>query len=68
VKANSLRPEAIKKERTGRLQDVVAQLVRGDPFGEDAFRQAFGAITAFGLLDHLEHQLRHASMIRNVFA
>jgi hypothetical protein len=55
VKTNSLRPGSIKKERRGRLQHVLAQLVPRVPFGEDAFREAFGAVPAIGFLDHLEH-------------
>src|SRR4051812_23137722 len=36
VKANSLRPGPIKKERRGRLQHVLAQLLPRVPFGKDA--------------------------------
>ncbi len=68
VKTNSLRSGAIKKKRSGGLQYVLAQFVPGIPLGEDAFRKAFGAVAAIGLLDHLEHQLGHASMIRQEFA
>ena len=65
VKANSLRPGPIKEEGRGRLQHVLAQLVPRVPFGEDAFRQAFGAVTAIGLLDDLEHQFSHTSIVRH---
>jgi len=65
LKANSLRPGPIKKERRGRLQHVLAQLVPRVPFGEDAFREAFGAVPAIGFLDHLENQLSDTSMVRH---
>jgi len=32
---------------------------------KDALRQAFGAVTAIGLLDNLKYQLRHTSRIRH---
>ncbi len=64
VEANSIRPRPIKKERGGRLEHVPPQLVPRIPFGEDAFRQAFGGVAAIGLLDDLEHQFRHTSIIR----
>jgi hypothetical protein len=68
VKPDSFGPWPIKEERGGRLQQFLAQLVPRVPFGEDAFREAFGAITTIGLLDHLEYQLSHTSMIRHEFA
>jgi hypothetical protein len=51
VKANPLRPGPVKEKRRGRLQHVLAQLVPRIPFGDDAFREAFGAVTAIQLLD-----------------
>lgn len=69
VKANSLGPWPIKKERRGRLQHVFAQFVPRVPLGEDAFREAFGGVPAIGFLDHLKHQLiSHTAMIRHEFA
>ena len=68
VESNSLRPGPVKKERRGRLQHVLAQLVPRVPFGKDGFGETFGAVTAIRLLDHLEHQLSHTSMIRHEFA
>ncbi len=67
VESNSFRPGPVKKERRGRFEDVLAQLVPRVPFGEDAFREALGAVTAIGLLDHLEHQFDHTSMVRHEF-
>lgn len=67
VKANSLGPGPIEKECRGRLQHVLAQFVPRVPFGEDAFREAFGAVPAIGFLNHLEDQLSHTSMTRYEF-
>lgn len=51
VEANSFRPGPVKKERGGRFQDVLAQLVPRIPFGEDALREAFGTVATVGFLD-----------------
>jgi hypothetical protein len=61
------RGAAIKEERGGRFQHVLAQLFPRIGFGEDAFGEAFGAI-AVRLLDNLERQFWHMFMIRHVFA
>jgi hypothetical protein len=65
VKPNPFGPRAVKEERRGCLDHILAQFVPGVRFGEDAFRKAFGAESAVGLLDDLKHQFRHTSMIRD---
>ena len=65
VKANSVRPRPIEKECRGHLKHILAQLIPCVGFGEDAFRKAFGAVATVRLLDDLEREFRHASMIRN---
>ena len=55
VEANSRRPRAIKEECGGCLNRVFPQLVPRIPLREDAFREAFGAITAVGFLNNLKH-------------
>ncbi len=60
VKANSFRPGPIKKERRGRLQHVLAQIVPRGALGEDVFRKAFGAVAGTRLLNNLGDQLSHS--------
>ena len=64
MESNAFRPGPIEIERGGSLQHILAQLIPRVAFGEDAFREAFRAISAAGLLAHVEHQLGHTSMIR----
>ena len=54
VKPDQFGPLPVKKERARRLDDVPAQLLPGIPLRKDVLRQAFGAITAIGLLDNLK--------------
>ena len=62
VEANSFRTDSIKIERGCRLKYVHAQLVPRVRFSENAFREAFGAVTAIGLLN-LEDQFSNTSRI-----
>jgi len=64
VQANTVRPRLIEKVRRSRPEHALAQLVPRVALGETALRKAFGAIAAVRLLDDLEHQFRHMSMIR----
>src|SRR5437016_577403 len=66
MEANTLRPRSIEEECRGRLQHIPAQLVPCVPFGEDAFGEAFGAVTAVGLLYDLKDQFSHTYMIWHV--
>ena len=68
VKPNALGPGAVKVERRGRLQHVPTQFVPRVAFGENVFGEAFGTVTAIGVLNYLEHQFSHTSMIRHEFA
>ncbi len=63
VKADSVRPRPIKKERGSRFENTLAQRVPRIGFAEDAFSKAFGTGAAVRLLEYLEHQFRHTSMI-----
>jgi hypothetical protein len=56
VKADSLRPRPIEKERGGCLNRVLAQLLPRIPLRENVLGKAFGAIAAVGFLDNLEQQ------------
>ena len=67
VQANSFRPGTIKIECRVGLQNTPAQLVPRVACGEDALREAFGAVSAIWILDHFEHRFRHASMRRPEF-
>ena len=68
VKANSVRPRPIKKERGRRFKNILAQLVPRVGLGKDAFSKTFGSIAAVPFLEDLEHQFRHTSMILRAFA
>jgi len=56
MKADSVGQWTIKEKCRGCFQDVFAQVLPSVRFGENAFREAFGAVAAIGLLDNLEHQ------------
>src|SRR5437868_7407388 len=49
VKANSIGPRPIEKERRGRLKHIPAQFIPRIRFGEDVFSKAFGAVAAVSL-------------------
>jgi hypothetical protein len=66
--ANPLSPGAVEKERRGCLKHVLAQLLPRVTFGEDALREAFGAITPIGLLREVECHFSHPLMIWHDFA
>ena len=68
VKANSVRPRPIEKERGRRFKNILAQLVPRVGLGKDAFSKTFGSIAAVRFLEDLKHQFRHTSMIRRAFA
>jgi hypothetical protein len=68
VKADSLRLRPIEKERGGRLNRVLAQLLSRIPLREDVLGKAFGAIATVGFLDNLEQQFGHTSMILHEFS
>jgi len=63
VQAKTVRPRSIAKVRRSRLDHVLAQLVPRVTLSENALRKAFSAVAAVRLLDDLEHQFRHLSMI-----
>jgi hypothetical protein len=65
MEADSLGPRAVEEKRGGRLDRVLTQFVSRVPFREDVFGKAFGAISAIGLLDNVEHQFRRTSRIRH---
>jgi hypothetical protein len=64
TETNPFRPRPVEKERGGRLHHILAQLLPVIPFGEDVFRQAFGAIAAVVFLYNFKDQFRHTLMIR----
>src|SRR4051794_30642213 len=66
MEAHTLRPRPIEEEGRSCLQHVPAQLVPCVPFGEDAFGEAVGAVSAVGLLYDFEDQFSHTSMMWEV--
>ncbi len=64
AEADSLRARPVEEERRGRFSHVLAQIVPRIPLREDVLGKAFGAIPTVGVLDNLEYQLGHTSMIR----
>jgi hypothetical protein len=63
VEPDAFGPRPVKEERSSRFNDALAQIVPGIALCEDAFRQAFGAIAAVGLVVDLEYQFGYFLII-----